>query len=114
MSYNREDYKVISSTTDDNGLLISATISVCGAEFKIDRVFANDGTFHGKPTRIFEFRSLNEFVDGDINKELIEIGWNNAPRGLFEIGKELGLDYHSGASAFSMSDSRPHYIEVKT
>lgn len=114
MSYNPDDYKVISSIRDENDMLMSATISVCGAEFQIQRVFVNDGTFHGKPTKIFEFRSLNEFVDGDTNKELIEIGWNNAPRGLFEIGKELGLDYQMGSSTFSRGNTRPHFVEVES
>lgn len=110
MSYNPDDYKVISSTCNDKGLIVSATISIKGAEFKINRVATNDG----KPTAIFKFQSLNEFVDGDTSKELIEIGWNNAPAGLFKIGKELGLDYRMGSSIFSNGNSRPHFVEVKT
>ena len=109
--YNEKDYKVVSTYTGGmfkEDILNGATISVKGALFKIERVY----TKLGKPTRIFEFTTLNEFVDGDSSNELIEIGWNNAPAGLMKIGKELGLDYQSGSSLFSNGNVKPHFVEV--
>lgn len=112
--YNPEDYSVIETHYDSHfGILKSAKINVKGAIFFIRRVYANNHTFHGKPTHIFEFDDLNSFVDGNSSNELIEIGWNNAPAGLVKIGKELGLDYKMGSSLFSNGNSKPHFVEVK-
>lgn len=113
MSYNPDDYKVISTYNGGmfkENILNGATISIKGAVFRIERVY----TRTGKPTHIFEFQSYNEFVEGDINKELIEIGWNNAPAGLSKIGKELGLTYVMGSSLFSNGNRKPHFIEVES
>lgn len=109
--YNPDDYKVISSYTGGmfkKNILNGAELSVKGATFKIERVY----TRNGEPTKIFEFTSLNEFVDGDCSKELIEIGWNNAPAGLSKIGEELGLSYEMGSSIFSYGNVRPHFREL--
>ena len=110
-----EDYRVIRRDFSEKfGILTSAIIEVKGARFRISREFVKDGTFYGKPTSIFRFDSLSEFVDDDSSKELIEIGWNNSTYGLYSIGKELGLEYVSGSSLFSKGTVRPHYVEVSS
>lgn len=108
--YDPDDYQVISIRTKDD-VLMSARISVRGAEFIIRRVFTHGGEFCGKPTKIFEFDKLGNFVDGDYEKEYIEIGWNNAPAGLSKIGKELGLDYVMPSGIFSSGYRQPHYVD---
>lgn len=109
-TYNPADYKVLSTYTGGlfkEDILNGATISIKGAVFKIERVY----THQGKPTRIFEFLSLNEWVDDDTSKELIEIGWSHCIAGMDKIGKELGLTYHNGPSAFSLSTQKPYFVE---
>ena len=109
-TYYENDYQVLKTYTRGmfkEDILNAALISVKGATFKIRRVY----TRSGEPTKVFEFDSLNEFVDGDNSKELIEIGWNNAPAGLSKIGKELGLSYEMPSSLFSNGNKKPHYVE---
>lgn len=111
MTYNSQDYQVISTYTGGlfkEDILNGATISVKGAIFQIEREY----TRRGVPTRIFKFTSFNEFVDGDSTKELIEIGWNTCSAGFIQIAKELGLDYQSGSSYFSSGNAMPHFVEV--
>ena len=111
--YNENDYKVIKTYKGGmfkKDILNGATLQIKGATFTIERVY----TRNGKPTRIFKFTTLNEFVDNDTSKELIEIGWNNAPAGFVKIGKELGLTYEMGSSHFKENYHPPYFIDQET
>jgi len=111
--YNENDYEIkykqysSNNTTrkyDKDPILTQATVIIKGARFEIDRVF----TKLGNPSRVFLFRTEQEFND---KNELIEIGWDTCSSGLMKIAEGLHLKFVPSSSCFSQGKCRCHFLE---
>ena len=100
---NKINYKVISTSKNDVGIITRFKVSINGAEFTINRVYNKF-----KPTKMFEFMDK---ISYDKEGNPVEIDWTTCVSGLYHLANEMGLRLVLGASHYAVGGKISYFID---